>query len=37
MAFRPYTSVQDLIKAGVSQKVIDRLKPTAAAAKSSTK
>ena len=37
MAFRPYTSVQDLIKAGVSQKVIDRLKPTAAAVKSATK
>jgi outer membrane protein assembly factor BamD len=39
MAFRPYTSVQDLIKAGVPQKTIDRLKPAAAAApaKSGTK
>ena len=37
MAFRPYTSVQDLIKAGVPQKVIDKLKPTAAAVKSATK
>jgi DNA uptake protein ComE-like DNA-binding protein len=37
MAFRPYTSVQDLIKAGVSQKVIDKLKPTASAVKSATK
>src|SRR6185369_2436511 len=39
MAFRPYTSVQDLIKAGVPQKTIDRLKPAApaATAKSGTK
>src|SRR5262249_53071382 len=27
MAFRPCTSVQDLIKAGVPQKTINRLKP----------
>src|SRR5262249_26479220 len=39
MAFRPYTSVQDLIKAGVSQKTTARRKPAAYAApsKSGTK
>ena len=37
IALRPYTSVQDLIKAGVSQKVIDRMKPTAASNKSAAK
>jgi len=37
MAFRPYTSVQDLIKAGVPQKTIDHLKPTATSVKSAAK
>ncbi|HYW44412.1 MAG TPA: outer membrane protein assembly factor BamD [Bryobacteraceae bacterium] len=34
MAFRPYLSLQDMIRSGISQKVIDRLKPALPDAKS---
>jgi outer membrane protein assembly factor BamD len=37
MAFRPYTSVQDLIKAGVPQKTINRMKPVPPASDSAKK